>query len=74
MTATAELRIDSRRGVFVADECEIDGPWVHAAGRWRWHTGANYAEVRHSTPQSWTWPAREVREIRWMQSAEAATA
>jgi len=65
MTGRAEIRLAGRGGVFVADGCEIAGPFVHATGRWRWRTGANCAELRYSEPITRTWPAHEVREIRW---------
>lgn len=65
MSRAAEIRVVGHGEMFVADTCRVEGPWVHADGRWRTRFGANHNEVRWSEPRAYTWPAGEVAEIRW---------
>ena len=62
MTGRAEVRLAGRDAVFVARECRVAAPFVHATGRWRRHLAQGES---WSAPRSYTWPAREIREIRW---------
>ncbi len=70
MTGRAELRIAGRRGVFIAEQCEVTCPWVHVTGRWRWRAGED--EREYGRLESRSWPSRQVRSIRWAESAVAA--
>lgn len=65
MTGAAEVLLAGRPGVFVAHACRIDGGAVFARGRWRYRTGANYADVRYSDDRTYTWPLSRCDEIRW---------
>lgn len=62
----AELRVRGERCVFVATVCVVDGQLVHAIGRWRDRTGANYSECRWSAQRSYTFGAAELERIRWL--------
>ena len=68
----AEIRVAGHTGVLVADACTVDADVVTASGRWRWRLGANHAELRYSAASVYSWPIREVREIRWTDSKVAA--
>jgi hypothetical protein len=61
----AEVRITGERGIFVAVECELDGPWVIVAGRWRERTGPAYNRLRWGPPQRYTWSAERGVAICW---------
>lgn len=67
MNGPAELRVRGR--VFVADTCTLDGGTVTATGRWRWKTGANYAEARYGPLQTCSWSVSRVERIRWLTPA-----
>lgn len=70
MSGAAEIRLADRAGrVFAADKATIEGPWLHAEGRWRSRTGANYSESRFSEPMAYTWNAAHVVEVRWSTGA-----
>jgi hypothetical protein len=72
MTGAAEIRVAGHPGeMFVADSCTVEGPWLHAEGRWRTRVGANHADLRWSDPTSYTWQSAAVLEIRWAQDATA---
>ena len=84
MTAAAEnelpgfdpvafITVRSRRadGVFVAQACRQDPERLTATGRWRRRTGAAYTEDRWGPLETFTWPWREVPQVRWT-SPEAA--
>lgn len=66
----ARIRVRNRSGVFVATTCELRDGMVTAAGRFRWRTGADYQDFRHGPPTSYSWPVREIREIRWIEADE----
>ncbi len=72
MIGRAEVRITGRRGVFIAEKCEVTGQWVHVTGRWRRRTGLNYAECEYGRVESRSWPARQVHSIRWSRSEVTA--
>lgn len=73
MTGTAEIRVAGHGSeMFVADTCTVEGPWLHAQGRWRTRVGANYADLRWSKPTSYTWPVAEVLEVRWRPQPRTA--
>ena len=65
MTGRADIVLAGRHKIFEADQCEISGHWVHAEGRWRTRTGANYATISYSEPCRYTWPHRSIAEVRW---------
>jgi hypothetical protein len=54
-----------RGRTFEAESVEIEGGWVHASGRWRRRTGANFATVDYGERVSRSWPRSAVVEIRW---------
>ncbi len=66
MTAVAEIRVRDRRGVFVAETCEIKRGVVTARGRMRERGGLNFAETRWSKPQVLSWPVSRLVEIKWI--------
>lgn len=55
--------------MFVADACNVDGPWIHAEGRWRTRGGEHNSEARLSEAKAYTWPVAQVVEIRWAAGA-----
>jgi len=65
MTRPAEVRITDRPGVFVADAAELDGEWLHVAGRWRTRGGPNNEQLTFSERREYTFPRQVVRRIRW---------
>lgn len=65
MTGRADIVLADRRGIFAAEHCEISGNLIHAEGRWRTRTGANYATITYSEPRRYTWPLRSIKEVRW---------
>lgn len=66
MTGPAEIRLVDRAGrMFVAEKATIEGPWVHAEGRWRSRVGANNSDFSFSAPMAYTWNAAQVAEVRW---------
>ena len=67
--APAELRIAGRPGVFVAEECTIDGGVVTASGRWRERCGLHGAEFRWREHVVKTWPIGRLEEVRWLTPA-----
>lgn len=69
MTGAAEIRVAGRHGMFVADACNVDGPWIHAEGRWRTRGGSNNTELRWGEPAAYSWPVAQVVEIRWAAGA-----
>lgn len=70
MSGAAEIRVANRAGrVFAADKATIEGPWVHASGRWRSKVGANHSESSYSEPMDFTWHASHIIELRWMAGA-----
>lgn len=69
MSRGAEVILRDREGVFIADSCELAGPWVHMHGRVRRMVGANFAEPRFYEQQEITVPAREVVRIEWSEPA-----
>jgi len=70
--AVGELRVAGHGGLFVADEAVVDGPFVHASGRWRRRIGQNHSRISYSAPCSRSWPAAAVVEIRWTGTEAAA--
>ena len=62
MTGRAEIRVVGRSGMFVAESCRIDGPWVHVEGRWRVRLAAG---IDWGASGCYTWPVAAVAEIRW---------
>lgn len=68
--ARAEVRIAGRRGVFIAERCEVTGPWVHVTGRWRTRKGGH--GFYWSEERSYTWPPRQVLSVRYVESEVAA--
>ena len=66
MTGRADIVLADRRGIFEADQCEISANWIHAEGRWRTRTGANYSTISYSEPRRYTWPHRSIAEVRWV--------
>jgi len=65
MNRPAEIRIVDHPGVFVADQAEIDGDWVHVEGRWRTRGGPNNEQLTYSERRAYTFPHNTVRRIRW---------
>lgn len=65
----AELRVRGDSRVLVAETCTLDGPLVHATGRWRRRVGADWSEVRWSDERSYTWPLGELQRVRWLVRA-----
>lgn len=63
----AVIRLRDRPGVFVAEECELAGGLVHATGRTRERTGANFSETRWRDRKSVSWPTRRVEQITWLR-------
>jgi hypothetical protein len=69
MTGPAEIRVTGHGQIFVADEAEVDGGWVHVEGRFRARVGANHQDVSWGPRATYSWPVGRVREIRWAQEA-----
>ncbi len=67
----AHVRVRGRQGVFVADACELAEGMVTATGCTRWRTGANFDAVRWGERRSYSWPVRDIREIRWLEQEHA---
>jgi len=65
VTRPAEILVVDRHGVFIADEAEIDGGWLHAEGRWRTRGGPNNERLTYSERRSYTFACHTVRRIRW---------
>jgi hypothetical protein len=52
--------------VFLAEFCVMDGPWVHAAGRWRWqNTWVETVPVHPSVRATYSLPVERVDSVRW---------
>lgn len=67
MSGPAEIFVRGKRGAFVASHAEVEGPWLHASGRWALRCGAD-GERRYVGPpdeQRQTWPYDQVTEVRW---------
>jgi hypothetical protein len=69
LTGAAEVRVHGHGQVFVADEAEVDGGWVHVVGRFRARVGANHQDVSWGPPATYSWPVSQVREIKWREAA-----
>lgn len=69
MSGAAEIRVAGRGEMFIADVCRIEGPWLHAEGRWRTKVGGNHTAIGWSEPKSYTWPVSTLVEIRWQPEA-----
>ena len=69
MTGPAEIRLVDHAGVFVAEACTLEAGVVHARGRFRRRTGANYADVQLGPERAYSWPLRQLLEILWMEDA-----
>ena len=67
----AVVCIRDRREAFKADSAEIVGGWVHAQGRWRRWTGANFATATYGDEVSMSWPRSSVVSIRWDHGGDA---
>lgn len=74
-TPVAELRVTRRAGksrageVFLADELEVAGGRVTAAGRWAKPVGANWRGQLLRGRESYSWPTAEVLQIRYLADA-----
>ena len=68
MSGPAEVRLAGRDGMFIASDVHIQPAFITATGCWRRRlaTGDKFGELR-----TYTWSAREVREIRWHARAAA---
>ena len=69
----AEVRVRGREhhGVFVAQTCRPGRDHLTATGRWRRKGGANYAEESWGPLETFSWPWRELPQVKWT-SPEAA--
>ena len=63
----AHVLLRGRRGVFVADACELADGVVSATGRSRLRTGANFEDFRWGERASYSWPLREIRQVEWFE-------
>lgn len=74
MNAGAEIAYRDGAGavrLFVAEHAEVHGPWITATGYRRERTSAGFI---HYDRETVTWPAKEVRRIRWTDQSEAVAA
>jgi hypothetical protein len=58
--SAATISVHRRSGarvLFNARSCKIDGPFLHATGRW--------ADLKSGPERSYSWPVRRVVEVEW---------
>jgi len=62
----AQVLVVDHPGVFEAETLEIVDGLIHATGHW--HRSNTVPESAARSPRkAYTWPARQLREIRWSE-------
>jgi hypothetical protein len=68
----AEVRIEGERGVFEAERCSYNTARVHAIGRRRERTGANYSKLHYGPVQELVLPWARVRSVKFVTGGPLA--